>query len=129
MVISLVTVSLGSRASYSAWIERWRLRAVQFDDLEEVDVVISEISNIGSNKIRTIFDTIWYHEHFLFFYFFLFGRLACCAVLCCALRENEKEMERKGFGFWVPGQTRHRIEFTTLSCLQSPLWNGGMDSK
>ena len=83
VVISLVTVSRGSRGSYSAWIERWRLRAVQFDDLEEVDVVISEISNIGSNKIRTIFDTIWYHEHFLFFYFFYLEDWR--AVLCCAV--------------------------------------------
>ena len=91
VVISLVTVSRGSRGSYSAWIERWRLRAMQFDDLEEVDVVISEISNIGSNKIRTIFDSneinfIPYHEHFLF-YFILFYLEDWRAVLCCAVRK------------------------------------------
>ena len=68
----------------------------------------------------------------LFYFIYLFYLEDWRAVLCCALRENEKEMERKGFGFWgwwVPGRTRHRIDFSTLSCLQSPLWNGGMDSK
>ena len=92
VVISLVTVSRGSRGSYSAWIERWRLRAMQFDDLEEVDVVITEISNIGSNKIRTIFDSneinfIPYHEHFLFYFILFISFIWKIGVLCCSERK------------------------------------------